>query len=197
MAEPRLDVDRILEIAAQEFAQHGFERMSMRTLAEKCSATAAALYYHFSSKEALYDEVCNRIFDAIADRIGRELKSARNAEERLERIISVLFDAWNDSTLLLLTQRDAINVRVSPGKSFSPPLYRQLFGLSQTLQAQYFGDEIDDALSFAFCSMVFGYCSHLVYSQRESGESWEAHCQRRKGDLLAVCRTLLHNHDRR
>lgn len=191
MAANRLDASTILDAAAGEFARHGFEGMSMRTLAEKCQATAAALYYHFSSKEALYDEVCNRIFDDVVAAIDRALQDERTPEERIERFVSTLFDEFSKPTMLVLTQRDVINAAIEPERSFASPHYRSLFALIGKIQSQYFGDAIDEARAFAFGSLLFGYCSLLVYSQRDSGLSMADYRAKRKLELLALCREFL------
>ena len=39
------------------FAEDGFERTSVRVLAERCGCTKPALYYYFKNKAALYREV--------------------------------------------------------------------------------------------------------------------------------------------
>ena len=191
MAASRLDTGVILEAAAEEFALHGFEGMSMRRLAERLSATAAALYYHFSSKEALYDEVCNHIFDSTVFAIEEALKGARTREERMERFVATLFDAWDNSTLLVLTQRDVINANIRPERSVASPHYRLLFGLIRKIQAQHFDGVLDESLSYAFGSLLFGYCSLLAHSRIETGMDREAHRRQRKEELLALCRRLL------
>ena len=42
---------RIQQIALELFAEHGYERTSLREIAERLGVTKAALYYHFKSKE--------------------------------------------------------------------------------------------------------------------------------------------------
>jgi AcrR family transcriptional regulator len=190
MVTHRLEIRTIVDAAAEEFARHGFEGMSMRVLADKCSVTAAALYYHFSSKEALYDEVCNRIFDDIVVTIDAALEGARTPEERLERFVAALFDEFSKSTMLVLTQRDVINASIEPERSFASPHYRQLFARIGKLQAQVLGDTHDEARAFAFGSLLFGYCSLLVYSQRDSGLPLAEYRAQRKQELIALCRNF-------
>jgi AcrR family transcriptional regulator len=149
---------------------------------------------HFSSKEALYEEVCTRILDGVVATVDGELMKGGSPEERLERFVSTMFDAFcrDNNTLLVLTQRDVINATIFPQRSFASPHHRLFLGLIHKLLSQYFGNEIDGALSYAFESMLFGYCSLLVYSHRDSGRTWEEHRSRRKAELLGMCRTFLH-----
>ncbi|HEY1989562.1 MAG TPA: helix-turn-helix domain-containing protein [Acidimicrobiales bacterium] len=43
--------ERILDIALELFTDKGFDRTSLREIAERLSVTKAALYYHFASKD--------------------------------------------------------------------------------------------------------------------------------------------------
>lgn len=49
--------DRIIIAAIEEFSEFGYEKASMRGIGARCGLTAAALYRHFDSKEALFDEL--------------------------------------------------------------------------------------------------------------------------------------------
>lgn len=48
---------QLLDIACKLFGQKGYDRTSLRDIAEVAGITKAALYYHFPDKEALYDRV--------------------------------------------------------------------------------------------------------------------------------------------
>lgn len=48
---------QLLDIACRLFGQKGYDRTSLRDIAEVAGITKAALYYHFPDKEALYDRV--------------------------------------------------------------------------------------------------------------------------------------------
>jgi AcrR family transcriptional regulator len=43
--------ERIQSVALELFAEHGYEKTSLREIAERLDVTKAALYYHFKSKE--------------------------------------------------------------------------------------------------------------------------------------------------
>src|ERR1700722_16387235 len=51
-ATPRTDTrSRVQEVALELFAEQGYEKTSLREIAERLGVTKAALYYHFKSKE--------------------------------------------------------------------------------------------------------------------------------------------------
>ena len=48
---PRTDTrSRVQEVALELFAEQGYEKTSLREIAERLGVTKAALYYHFKSK---------------------------------------------------------------------------------------------------------------------------------------------------
>jgi AcrR family transcriptional regulator len=57
---------RILDVARVVFAERGFDSATNKDIADVAGITAAALYYHFSSKAelylAVYDDTQNRIY---------------------------------------------------------------------------------------------------------------------------------------
>ena len=49
---PRTDTrSRVQKVALELFAEQGYEKTSLREIAERLGVTKAALYYHFRSKE--------------------------------------------------------------------------------------------------------------------------------------------------
>jgi AcrR family transcriptional regulator len=45
--------ERIQAVAVELFAEHGYDKTSLREIAERLEVTKAALYYHFNTKEAI------------------------------------------------------------------------------------------------------------------------------------------------
>jgi AcrR family transcriptional regulator len=66
---PRGDTrERIQAVALELFAEHGYEKTSLREIAERLGVTKAALYYHFKSKEDIvrsFTEDYARELDAL------------------------------------------------------------------------------------------------------------------------------------
>ena len=57
----------ILRGAASAFAKSGFAATSMEDVAAACGVTKLIVYRHFESKEDLYREVLQRVFDRQAE----------------------------------------------------------------------------------------------------------------------------------
>lgn len=75
---------QIIEKATELFSAHGFEKMTVRRLAETCHITEAALYRHFPSKEDIYSEVLESLREKI--NLG-ELKSRVGESDDIEEVL--------------------------------------------------------------------------------------------------------------
>jgi AcrR family transcriptional regulator len=61
-AETRL---RLLRVAQELFARHGYEATSNRTIAKASGITSGAIYHYFASKAELYAAVYEVVFDKV------------------------------------------------------------------------------------------------------------------------------------
>ena len=61
----RINRAKILSAAHAEFLEHGFKQTSIRVIAQRAGVTSAALYRHFESKEAIYEELVRPGLDAV------------------------------------------------------------------------------------------------------------------------------------
>jgi len=87
---------RIQQIALELFAEHGYERTSLREIAERLGVTKAALYYHFKSKEDIVRSFTEDYFDRLDALIewGRgQPPAAQTASELLDRYISIVMES--------------------------------------------------------------------------------------------------------
>jgi AcrR family transcriptional regulator len=82
--------ERILDIALDLFIEKGFDKTSLREIAEKLGFSKAALYYHFASKDdillALHYRLHDLGHDALA-RLGQEEPSVSLWAELLDQFI--------------------------------------------------------------------------------------------------------------
>ncbi|WP_433184433.1 TetR/AcrR family transcriptional regulator [Actinoallomurus sp. CA-150999] len=88
MGEHRGDTRaRIQAVALELFAEQGYEKTSLREIAERLNVTKAALYYHFKTKEdiivSLFDDHLGRLDELIA--WGREQPATREMRQELVR----------------------------------------------------------------------------------------------------------------
>lgn len=58
---------RLIEAAADVFAEHGFADATVRQICDKASANVAAINYHFRDKQGLYVEVIRAMRDRVLE----------------------------------------------------------------------------------------------------------------------------------
>ena len=70
----------ILDVAAELFAERGYDATSLREIAERLGITKAALYYYFRSKDDILAALIAPI-GAVLDELVRRLEGARDIDE--------------------------------------------------------------------------------------------------------------------
>ena len=121
---------RILDAAAELFAQFGYGSTSVRQIAESVGCTKPALYYHFASKEALYHEVVETRLQAALEAVDGALRPDQPLEEQVHTLVATLLERAEERPLevrLLATAEHA------PASSGAPavnlvPLHMELLG---------------------------------------------------------------------
>ncbi|MFF4805949.1 TetR/AcrR family transcriptional regulator [Streptomyces sp. NPDC001351] len=71
---------RIQDVALELFAEQGYEKTSLREIAERLDVTKAALYYHFKTKE----EILVSIFDDLSQPIVELIEWGKGQPQSLE-----------------------------------------------------------------------------------------------------------------
>lgn len=119
----------------QEFAQYGLEGARVDRIARKAKINKAMIYYHFKSKEDLYESILTEFYTQIFPRIIERLPQNMGPEEKLEAIITYFID--------LISKMDQNFVRMmlrelsSGGKYFKklmlPNVIMPMMGIVQNL----------------------------------------------------------------
>lgn len=82
----------ILEVAYQEFSENGFAGARVDEIAEKTQTSKRMVYYHFGSKEGLYQAVLERAYERIRSHEQAARFEDLAPEQALRAIISHNFD---------------------------------------------------------------------------------------------------------
>lgn len=98
----------ILDTALELFADQGYDKTSLREIAERVGVTKAALYYHFRSKEdilvALMEPVASMQESVVTALRTGELHDPAIWEATLVRVVDALFE---NRRLFTLFERNA------------------------------------------------------------------------------------------
>jgi AcrR family transcriptional regulator len=82
--------ERVLHIlveAAALFAERGYERTSMRDLAERCGISKSLLYHHFADKEALYARIALGFTREMHDFVAAHIPADAPAVEKIRQFM--------------------------------------------------------------------------------------------------------------
>jgi AcrR family transcriptional regulator len=101
--------ERILDIALGLFTEQGYEKTSLRDIAERLGTTKAALYYHFERKEDILLELHMRLH-ALGREALERLDELEDGQQRADAWPGLLDDfidqVVNNRELVLLHQRN-------------------------------------------------------------------------------------------
>jgi AcrR family transcriptional regulator len=91
---PRTDTrSRAQKVALELFAEQGYEKTSLREIAERLGFTKAALYYHFKSKEDIVHSFTDDYFaeiDALLEWAKDQPRSEESRREILDRYVGIV-----------------------------------------------------------------------------------------------------------
>ncbi|HYC05073.1 MAG TPA: TetR/AcrR family transcriptional regulator [Azospirillaceae bacterium] len=79
--------EQILRIARELFIAEGFERASMRRIAERAGITPTAIYDHFADKEALMAAIGEEFFDGLIEALSTVPDATPDPLDRLKMLL--------------------------------------------------------------------------------------------------------------
>jgi AcrR family transcriptional regulator len=95
--------ERILDIALELFIEQGYDKTSIRDIAERLGTTKAALYYHFKSKSDILLELHLRLH-GLGQRLLDELEALPDGDARAKawpRLLDELITAVDENRELV------------------------------------------------------------------------------------------------
>lgn len=84
--------EEILAVATEEFADRGLSGARVDAIAERTRTSKRMIYYHFGSKEGLYEAVLERAYSAIRTVESQLDLEALSPVEAMQRIVELTFD---------------------------------------------------------------------------------------------------------
>ena len=78
---------RILSCAAEVLAEDGYDKASIRQIANAADVSLSGLYYYCKSKEELLFNIQYQTFDSIIEHIKTQVKNIEDPKEQLKAVI--------------------------------------------------------------------------------------------------------------
>jgi AcrR family transcriptional regulator len=179
--QPRDTRARIQAVAVELFTEQGYEKTSLREIAERLDVTKAALYYHFKSKEdivhSLLDDYFGQVDALVSWAKGQPSTPARRAEI-LRRYLDMVIDSeqvyrmmqQNQAALASLTSaryhgelfrkrtHAIVDLLAEPGAELPERVRAAVAATGVSISWMLFRDEVADpcALREAVLGVAFG-----------------------------------------
>jgi AcrR family transcriptional regulator len=112
-----ITINNILSAAGSLFIERNYADVTMEEIAERCSMTKGALYYHFSSKEELYMEMMLSFLTDLRDLLNNAIDSPGDSRTRLRYLTEAFFDLPYDQRELIQLVRRDINIFNEPSRT--------------------------------------------------------------------------------
>ncbi|WP_328467660.1 TetR/AcrR family transcriptional regulator [Streptomyces sp. NBC_00448] len=114
---------RIQDVALKLFAEQGYEKTSLREIAERLDVTKAALYYHFKTKEDILISVSEDLAAPIDELIAWAQGQPRTLDTKQELLRRYGDALWGATDLFRFFQENQATVRdLAIGESFKSRL---------------------------------------------------------------------------
>jgi AcrR family transcriptional regulator len=105
----------ILRRSADLFARHGVAATTVRQIADEVGVLSGSLYHHFSSKDAIVNEIVMTYLEHLRERYRKVLESGAAPRERLESLITAsLLAAESSPSATIIYQNEMSYIRELP-----------------------------------------------------------------------------------
>ena len=177
-ARPRRETERpdtrarLLEAAAQIFAEEGFDRATGKDITERAGANAAAINYYFRGMDGLYaavlEEAHSRLFtlDMVAAAIAGKPDATAKLAALINLVIGTLAGPASASWVMRILGREF----VAPSPAFERLRDKELLPKVRILKAivgELIGFPPDHPVVARSCVSVMGPCVFLGIANRD------------------------------
>jgi len=182
---PRTDTrSRVQKVALELFAEQGYEKTSLREIAERLGVTKAALYYHFPSKEAIVHSFTDDYFaeiDALLDWAKDQPQTDATRREILDRYVGTVLSGGE--VFRFLEQNRASVQAMETGKDRFARFRGRLDALVDLLAGP--GAPLRDRARATAAVLTVGAVSHFYLQQVDDPDKLRA-------IILEIATDLIH-----
>ena len=182
-------VEHIYLEASKLFARYGFEGVTMRDVADACGITMATLYYHFSSKGELHDEITQYRFEEFINAIQSRQKALPPEQDTPSALLGLIFDAvLEDPTLFNLMQRDLHYFDEDSRHYRSRKKYSAFLTLISDTVQRHWQRLPEETTVFSLAALITGYCELVQADERSSDPERDVFIQLHRSAMIALVR---------
>ncbi len=151
--------DRILRAAAALFSAHGYDRTSIRAVAERAEISHGAVFWHFGDKEGLFREVLRTMLAPFVDefRTGLEnVEAPKQVIELIERYVQVTEKNAEAIRAIVRWQLESEKLRASIRETVFHLHGAFVRNVQKSLDKKYGNERLSTPLASAIVSMLDG-----------------------------------------
>ncbi|MEV0054995.1 TetR family transcriptional regulator [Saccharopolyspora shandongensis] len=118
---------QLLSIAATLFATRGYAETTVRDIADEAGILSGSLYHHFSSKEAMLDEILRDFLSALRERFRKIEEDSDDPRAALDELIVASFEAISATPhAVALYQTQVVALARQPGFEYVGEYSREI-----------------------------------------------------------------------
>jgi TetR/AcrR family transcriptional regulator len=118
----------ILRVAIRLFAEHGFDGVSVRDIAEACGANLPTIYYFFGDKRSLYLQACLSLFETRGQEHSRAFRGGGLPQQQLfDFFVDQIDSLTHDREFAGLLQREILERDVKGIRTLTRAVFRTQF----------------------------------------------------------------------
>jgi AcrR family transcriptional regulator len=152
--------ERIQQVALELFAERGYEKTSLREVADRLEITRPALYYHFKTKEDILNGIIGDLAQSIDDLLTWAKAQPTTTASRLQilhRVADLIDDQWRP--LIRFAQVNQAVMRDIPA---GEQMQERMFGLLSVF-TEPGGDDIRQLEArLAVVALIIGSAPQLL-----------------------------------
>lgn len=159
---------RLLDIAAEEFAQYGFHATKISTIVKRADVTQPTFYLYFESKEAIYQELIDLFKKQLStltmeSRLDAGIQTEelqQRIEEKIETVFQLFLDNEHIARIGFIASEDAIHIQQRMAEEIQ-------HNLQLEVQEGYFRTDMDlPTVAMA----IVGVIEHLTLTRLWTGD---------------------------
>ncbi|MEV4255252.1 TetR/AcrR family transcriptional regulator [Spirillospora sp. NPDC049652] len=83
--------EHLVRLAAELFAEKGFQATTVRNIADEAGILSGSLYHHFDSKESIVDEILSGFFEEIMTRYREVIDRGEDPRATIAGLVRIAF----------------------------------------------------------------------------------------------------------
>lgn len=159
---------KIFETSLKLFAKKGYENTSIEEITATVGVAKGTLYYHFSSKEEIFDFLVTEGVKLLQNSVDIKTSKYENYIDKIKAIILIqikIVNKYQDIITILLSQFYGSEKRNQKCKEY---IYEYINKIEEIVKQGIETKQIKQGNEKVYASEIYGLiCSCLVYKLRE------------------------------